>query len=94
MHIAREVDAGAGELKAGPKTQKLPVQVAQCRKNLNWIVARSSHTCTMNINYHFDALLVLHTRTASVVGATEVQTQCRGAPTEFRYWSRGVCWRG
>jgi hypothetical protein len=32
-----------GELKAGPKTQKLPVQVWQCRKNLNWILARSSH---------------------------------------------------
>jgi hypothetical protein len=29
----------------------------------------------MHINCHFDALLVLHTRTASVVGATEVQTQ-------------------
>jgi hypothetical protein len=51
-------------------------------------------TCTMHINYHFDALLVLYTRTASIVDAMEVQTQCRGAPTEFRYWSRGVCWRG
>jgi hypothetical protein len=30
----------------------------------------------------------------SIVDATEVQTQCRGAPTEFRHWSRGVCWRG
>jgi hypothetical protein len=32
--------------------------------------------------------------TASLVDATEVQTQCRGAPTEIWYWSRGVCWRG
>ena len=46
------------------------------------------------INYHFDAVLVLHTRTASLVDAMEVQTQCRGAPTEIWYWSRGVCWRG
>jgi hypothetical protein len=33
----------AGELKAGPKTQKLQVQVAQCPKTLNRIVAQSSH---------------------------------------------------
>ena len=31
----------------------------------------------MHINYHFDAVLVLHTRTASLVDAIEVQTQCR-----------------
>jgi hypothetical protein len=48
----------------------------------------------MHINCHFDAVLVLHTRTASLVDAMEVQTQCRGAPTEIWYWSRGVCWRG
>jgi hypothetical protein len=24
----------------------------------------------------------------------EVQTQCRGPPTEIWFWSRGVCWRG
>jgi hypothetical protein len=45
--------------------------------------------CIMHINYHFDAVLVLHTRTASLVDAMEVQTQCRGAPTEIWYWSRG-----
>jgi hypothetical protein len=39
--------------------------------------------CIMHINYHFDAVLVLHTRTASLVDAMEVQTQCRGAPTEI-----------
>jgi hypothetical protein len=50
--------------------------------------------CIMHINYHFDAVLVLHTRTALLVDAMEVQTQCRGpAPTEIWYWSRGVCWR-
>ena len=42
----------------------------------------------MHINYHFDAVLVLHTRTASLVDAMEVQTQCRGAPTEI--WYLGV----
>jgi hypothetical protein len=35
------------------------------------------------INYHFDAVLVLHTRTASLVDAMEMQTQCGGAPTEI-----------
>jgi hypothetical protein len=32
--------------------------------------------CIMHINYHFDAVLVLHTRTASLVDAMGVQTQC------------------
>jgi hypothetical protein len=46
--------------------------------------------CIMHMNCHFDAVLVLHTRTASLVGAMEVQAQCRGAPTEIWYWSTGV----
>jgi hypothetical protein len=46
------------------------------------------------INYYLDAVLVLHTRTASLVDTMEVQTQCRWSPTEIWYWSRGVCWRG
>jgi hypothetical protein len=49
--------------------------------------------CIMHIKYHFGAVLVLHTRTASLVDAMEVRTQCGGAPTEIWYWSRGVCWR-
>jgi hypothetical protein len=32
--------------QTGPKTQKLPVQVAQCPKTLNWIYGRSSNICT------------------------------------------------
>jgi hypothetical protein len=42
--IARGIGARAGELKAGPKTQKLLVQGRQCPKTLNRIYARSSHT--------------------------------------------------
>ena len=38
--------------------------------------------CIMHINYHFDAVLVLHTRTASLVDAMEVQTQSRGPSAE------------
>ncbi len=41
--ISREVDAWAGELKTGPKTQKLQVHRAAGPKNLNQIYGRSSH---------------------------------------------------
>jgi hypothetical protein len=40
--------------------------------------------CIMHINYHFDAVLVLHTRTASLVDAMEVQTcSAEGARPKF-----------
>ena len=41
--IALEDEAWAGELKAGPKTQKLPVVRAAGPENQNWRYAVSSH---------------------------------------------------
>ena len=48
--------------------------------------------CIMHINYHFDAVLVLHTRTASLVDAMEVQTQSvqRGPDRNLVLESRGL----
>jgi hypothetical protein len=54
------------------------------------------HTCIMHINCHFDALLFF----TPGPPRSWMQRRCRpsqcstGAPTEFRYWSRGVCWKG
>jgi hypothetical protein len=46
--------------------------------------------CIMHINYHFDAVLVLHTNQDRLARGRkmEVKTQCSGAPTEIWYWSR------
>jgi hypothetical protein len=43
--IAREAAPRAGELKTGPKTQKLPVWAPQCPKNPHRVNGQSSDTC-------------------------------------------------